>query len=148
MCVLLSPGCGLSDPAIRFAHCLEEAIKEHPGAAAAHARCDLELPGSYLVVLHPKGTLGDEQLVSAGLPQALLPELRTLRLGVNPAIFVISTGSQVTGMGASRSTRSSRTTYQMNFVEIDRLMVLAKTTQPLGVDIGGTAERRVIEAIH
>jgi hypothetical protein len=36
----------------------------------------------------------------------------------------------------------------MHFVQIDRLMVLAKTSQPVRVDLGGSSERRVIEAIH
>ena len=149
ICVLLQAGCeNMSAPALLLADCMEEAVNEQrPDGAVTHARCDLGMPGSYLVVLHPKGTLSDEELVSGGLPQALLPELRTLRLGENPAIFVIATDPQVTGTGATRSTRSTWTTSQMHFVQFDRLMVLAKTTQPVGVDVGGTADRRVIEGI-
>ena len=58
------------------------------------------MPGSYLVVLHPEGALREEQLVSAGLQQALLPELQELRLGTNPAIYVIATDPGVSGTGA------------------------------------------------
>jgi hypothetical protein len=150
ICVMLPLGCGfLSDPATELAYCLERAVKEQPrDGALTHASCDLKTPGSYLVVLHPEGTLRDEQLVSAGLPWALVPELRVLRLGNEPSIYVIATDSGVSGTGTDRSTLSSRTTYQMNFVQIDRLMVLAKATQPVEIDVGGPAERRVVEGLH
>ena len=36
----------------------------------------------------------------------------------------------------------------MHFVQIDKLMVLAKTTQGIRVDIGGSPERRVIKAVY
>jgi hypothetical protein len=149
-CLILQLGCSwLSDPAVRLAYCVEGAVKEQPrDGAATQASCDLEMPGSYLVVLHPEGALREEQVVSAGLPMALLPELRVLRLGNNPAIYVIATDPGVSGTGSARSTRSSWTTYQMNFVQIDKLMVLTKTTQPVRVDVGGSPERRVIEAVH
>jgi len=148
--LLLQAGCGwLSDPAVRFAYCLEQAVKEHPrDSTVTHASCDLKLPGSYVVVLHPEGTLGDKQLVLAGLPQALLPELRELRFGDEPAIYVIATDPGVRGTGADRSTRSSRTTYQMRFVQIDSLMVLAKSMQPVEVVIGGPAARPAIEGVN
>jgi hypothetical protein len=106
------------------------------------------MPGSYLAVLHPEGALREEQLVSAGLPPALLPELRGLRLGNEPALYVIATDPGVSGTGASRSILSSWTTYQMHFVQSDKVMVLAKTTQPVNVDLGGSPERRAIQAIH
>ena len=142
-------GCAWSaDPAVRLARCLEDAIEEHPGGdAAIHASCDLEMPGSYLVVLHPTGALPDEQLVSAGLPQALLPEFKELRIGEQPGIFVIATDPGISGIGSERSTLSSWTTSQMHFVQIDSLMVLAKNTQPVAVDVGGPAARRVIEGL-
>jgi hypothetical protein len=149
-CLILQLGCSaMSDPAVRFAYCLEEAVKEPMrDGAATQASCDLKKSGSYLVVLQPEGALRDEQLVSAGVPQSLLPELREMRFSDNAAIFVIATDPGVSGFGASRSIKSSWTTYQMRFVQIDKLMVLAKTTQPVSVDIGGSPERRVIEAIH
>jgi hypothetical protein len=59
-------------------------------------------PAAYLVVLHPKGALPDEQLLSAGLPQALLPELLELRIRERPAIYVMATGADVRGAGANR----------------------------------------------
>ena len=150
ICLMLQLGCGwLSDAAVRFAYCVEEAAKEHSrNGAATQANCDLKMPGSYLVVLHPAGALREEQLASAGLPQALLPELRVLRLGEQPAIYVIATDPGVSGVGTARSFLSSRTTYQMNFVQIDRVMVLAKTTQPVRINVGGPAERPVIEGLH
>ena len=148
--LILQLGCGwLSDPAVRFAYCVERAVKQLPrDAAMIRSSCDLKLPGNYVVVLHPEGALREEQLASAGLPQALLPELRVLRLADQPAIYVMATGAGVSGTGSERSPRSSWTTNQMNFVQIDRLMVLVKTTQPVKVDIGGTAERRVIAGLH
>jgi hypothetical protein len=36
----------------------------------------------------------------------------------------------------------------MNFVQINKLMVLTKSTQPVRVEIGGSPSRRVIEAVH
>jgi hypothetical protein len=149
--MLLQLGCDwLSDPAVRLAYCVEAAVNDHPrDGAATHASCDLEMPGSYVVILHPAGALGDEQLVSAGLPQSLLPEFRLLReSGNQPAIYVIAADPRVSGTGSGRSIRSSFTTYQMNFVQIDRLMVLAKATQPVTVDLGGPVERLVIDGIH
>jgi hypothetical protein len=150
ICLMLQPGCDwLSDPAVRLAYCVERAAREHPrDGTATHVSCDLKMPGSYVVVLHPEGALRDQRLVSAGLPQALLPELGVLRLGEQPAIYVIATDPGVSGTGSSRSIRSSWTTYQMKFVLIDSLMVLAKTTQPVRVDIAGPAERPVIEGVH
>ena len=147
-CLMLQLGCTrLSDPAVRLAYCLEAAVKEQPrDGLATQASCDLKMPGSYLVVLHPEGALREAQVISAGLPQALLPELRGLRSGVNPAIYVIGTDPGVSG-NTSRSTRSSWTTYQMNFVQIDKVMVLTKTTPSVRVDVGGSPGRRVIEAI-
>ena len=143
-------GCNsLSDPAVRLAYCLEGAIKAHArDGATFNASCDLKMSGSYLVVLHPEGELSDEQLVSAGMPRPLLAELRALRIGDRPAVYVIAADPAVSGTGAGRSSLSSRTTYQNNFVRIARLMVVAKTTQPVGVEIGGPPDARVIEGIR
>lgn len=148
--MILQLGCSwLSDPAVRLAYCVEAAAREQPrDGAATQVSCDLRMPGSYLVVLHPDGALREEQVVSEGFPQALLPELRVLRLGNNPAIYVIATDPSVSGTGSSRSILSSWTTYQMHSAQIDKLMVLAKNTQPVRVDVGGSPERRVIEAVH
>ena len=141
-------GCGSpSDPSTRFAYCVEEAVKQSSDGAA-QASCDLQMPGSYLVVLHPQGALREEELASTGLPPDLVSEVRVLRLTDQPGIFVIATNPGLTGTGTDRSTPSSRTTYQMNFVQIDRLMVLAKTAPPVRVDLGGPPDRRVIEGIH
>jgi hypothetical protein len=149
-CLILQIGCGWqSDAATRFADCVEGVVKAPPrDGSAARAGCDLGMPGSYVVVLHPEGALREQEVVSAGFPQALLPELRGLRLGQNPAIYVIATGPDVSGLGSERSTRSSWTTAQMHFVQIDTLMVLARNGQPVSIDVGGPPERRVIEAIY
>jgi hypothetical protein len=150
-CLILQAGCSwLSDPATRLAYCLEGAVSQQSReGTTTEASCDLEMPGSYMVVLHPEGTLRDEQLVSAGLPPALLPELRLLRSdGGHPAIYVIATDPGVNGTGTSRSILSTRTTYQDRFIEIDKLLLLAKSTQPVKVNIGGSREHRVIDALH
>jgi hypothetical protein len=150
LCLMLHPGCGLlPDPATGLAYCVEEAIRKHAGnASATRATCDLENPGRHLVVLHPPGPLRESELAAAGVTPDLLDEMRVLRIGVQPAIFVIATDPGVTGTGTDRSTLSQWTTYQNNFVQIDKLMVLAGNTQPVVVDIGGPPERRVIEGIH
>jgi len=150
LCLTLHLGCGLlSDPATSLAYCVEEAITNHAGNdSATQATCDLDHPGRYLVVLHPRGALLEGELTAAGLTSDLLAEMRVLRIGVQPAIYVISTDPGVSGTGTDRSRLSQRTTSQMHFVQIDTLMVLAKATQPVIVDIGGPPGRRVIERIH
>ena len=150
VCLILQLGCSWqSDPATRLAYCVEEAVKELPrDGVPTQANCDLKMPGSYLVVLHPKGALRDEELRLTGLSPDLLAEVRLLRLTEQPGILVIATDPGMSGNGTDRSTLSSRTTYQMHFVQVDRLMVLAKTTQPLSGDVGGSPGRRVIDGIH
>ena len=104
-------GCSLSpDPAIRLADCVKDAVDRSAGSLASWANCDLKMRGSYLIVLHPQGYLSDDQLISAGLPKSLLPEFRALRIGERPAIYVIATGPDVSGVGSDRTTLSSWTT--------------------------------------
>jgi hypothetical protein len=148
--LLFQLGCAwVTDAAVRFADCAEAAVDKHTrDGAAAQVSCDLQIPGSYFVVLHPAGALREQELASAGLPLALLPELRVLRIGVNPSIYVIATGPDVTGVGADRSIRSSRTTSQIHFVEIDEVMVHAGTDQPVRIEIAGSVERPVIASVH
>lgn len=129
-----------SDPAVRLAQCLESAINDAvPSTPSIEATCDVEQPGSYVVVLHPSGEVTDAQLVEAGIPEASIPELRALRISDNASIYVISNDATV---------KSSRTTVQNNFVKIDHLLAKAKSSQPLVVNIGGGATSRVIQAIH
>ena len=136
-----------SDPAVRLASCLDDAISGAvPSTAVIEAACDLKLPGNYLVVLHPSGELSDEQLLAGGVPEPVMPELRALRIGDNASIYVISTDAK--GNGTERTVPSSRTTSQNKFVKIDRLMVLAKSSQPLIVEVGGAADARVIQALR
>ena len=104
--------CGdLTDPAVRAATCLEEAASAHsPGTSSPFAwPCDLQLKGNALLLLHPAGELPDAALVAAGVPPAVVPAIRSLRLGPQQAIFVVSLG---------RAEPSSRTTYQGRFVSI------------------------------
>jgi len=149
-CLLTQLGCGsLSDPATQFAYCLEAAATARSlGSTTTNATCDLGMPGEFLLVLHPQGALREQDLVSAGVSTALLDEFRILRITDNAAIYVVATGPGVTGFGTSRSIRSTRTTYQQRFINIERVMVLAKDTQPVGVDITGPPGRREVVAVH
>jgi len=143
-------GCDkLSDPAVRLAYCMEDGIKTSQAAATSiTVKCDLKLAGSYVVVLHPDGKKTDEELLADGVPADVIPELRVMRIGDNASIYVISTGSNVSGTGTGRTVLSSRTTYQNNFVRIDKLMVLAKSSQPVAVEIGGASGARVVQSIR
>ena len=150
LALVLSIGCdAMSDPAVRLATCMESAINDAvPSTAVIEATCDLKLTGNYLVVLHPSGELSDEQLLAGGVPEPVLPELRKMRIADNASIYVISTDANVKGTGADRTTLSSRTTSQNKFVKIDKLIVQAKTSQPVVVSVGGDATARVIQAIR
>lgn len=139
----------LADPAMRLEHCLERAVAglSRPGEVA-RAACDVKLPGRYTVVLHPPGELSDEDLLFAGLPEALLPELRTMRSKRGPAMYVFASDRTVTGIGIKRTVPSSRTTTQSMFVEINELMVVTRTTQPLTVEVARTQDAAVIRRIR
>jgi hypothetical protein len=138
-----------SDPATRLATCLERAIKAQAGSRAmVHASCDIKIVGRYIVVLHPAGELSRDELVQAGLPDALVPELRAMRLRGSPAIYVIAADKTVTGFGAGRSVMSSRTSAQSTFVQINTLMVVTKNAQPVAVAVGGSPTVRVIERVR
>ena len=143
-------GCGsfMTDPAVRLAYCLEGAVKDAGASATAQANCDLKISGSYLVVLHPAGEVSDAQLTAAGVSPDVVQEVRALRIADRPAIYVVSVDAGVTGTGTGRSVLSSRTTYQNNFIRIDRLMAVVKTSPPVNVTIGGAAGARVIEDIR
>lgn len=144
------PACdSFSDPAVRLSTCLESAISSAvPSTAVIEATCDLELAGNYLVVLHPSGELSDEQLLAGGVPEPVVPELRKMRIADNASIYVISTDANVKGTGVDRTTPSSRTTSQNKFVKIEKLIVQAKTSQPVFVEISGAATARVIQTVR
>lgn len=130
----------LSDPAVRLAYCMEEGVKKADTAATSiQVNCDLKIPGDFVVVLHPSGDLKDEEFASAGAPPAVIADVRALRIGDHPSIYVIATGKQ---------TPNSRTTYQNNFVKIDKLMVVFKSSRPVTVDISGSAGARTIQSIR
>jgi len=138
-----------SDPATRLATCLERAIKqETTHRVVVHASCDLKITGRYVVVLHPAGEVTTEDLVYAGLPESLVPELRAMRLRGSPAIYVIAADRSVTGIGANRSVLSSRTSVQSTFVQINDLMVITKNTPPLTVEVGRPAGEPVIQRMR
>ncbi len=138
-----------SDPATRLATCLERSIKAAAGSRAmVHASCDIKIEGRYIVVLHPAGELSSDELVQAGLPDALVPELRAMRMLGNPAIYVIAADKNVSGYGAGRSVMSSRTSVQSAFVQINTLMVVTKNKQSVAVAVGGSPKVRVIERIR
>ena len=146
---LVSACNSFSDLAVRLADCVGEAISAAvPSTAVIEASCDLKLPGNYLIVLHPSGELSDEQLLAGGVPEPVMPELRAMRIVDNASIYVISTDPGVKGAAAQRTTLSSRTTSQNKFVSISKLMVLAKTSQPVLVEIGGPGTARVIQTIR
>ncbi len=106
-----------SDPATRLATCLERSIKAAAGTRAmVHASCDIKIESRYIVVLHPADELSNDELVQAGLPDALVMKLRAMRMQGNPAIDVIAADKNVSGYGAGRSVMSSRTSVQTAFV--------------------------------
>lgn len=136
-----------SDPAVRLSRCLEGAVNDAmPATTTIQASCDLRLEGSYIVILHPAGELSDAQLIEAGLPAAVIPELRAMRIGDNASIYVISADAK--GTGTDRTVLSSRTTSQNKFVKIDHLIVAAKTSQPVAIDVVGTTGAREIQGIR
>lgn len=139
----------LAEPATRLEHCLERAVKQmkRPGEVV-HAACDLKLPGRYTVILHPAGELSNDELISGGVPEALVPELRTMRARRGPGMYVIAADRTVTGTGSQRTIQSSRTTTQSTFVEINELMVVTRNTQPVTVEVGHTQTTAVIRRIR
>jgi len=136
------------DPAEAFSQCMEDAIKISPSSMTTSVSCHVNL-GSYVLILHPQGQLTDDELTTAGVSAAILPELRALRIGDQPAIYVIANGPGVSGIGINRTIKSSRTTAQALFVRIDRLFFQAKTiSQPVIVTITGPAGAKVIDRIE
>lgn len=138
-----------SDPATRLEKCLARAVKqETTRGALVIASCDLKITGRYVVVMHPPGEVSNEELVYAGLPENLVPELRAMRLRGSPAMYVIAADRTVTGIGASRSVLSSRTTEQSTFIEINHLMVIVRNAPPLTVEIGRPAGTPVVQRMR
>jgi hypothetical protein len=135
-------GCSaVTDPAVRLAYCLESAVNEHQRESGpVQVTCELGIPCGYVVFLHPGGDLTDEQLIAAGLPQSLVDDVRRLRLGSDPAIYVLPNDP---------ATPSSRTTYQQSFLRIPQAMVVVKSLpEPLKVNLAGTPKDRFIASIQ
>ena len=139
----------LAEPATRLERCIERTVKQMKRQGeVVHATCDLKLPGRFVVVLHPPGELSNDELITAGLPESLVPELRALRMKGSPAMYVMAADRTVTGTGGQRTVQSSRTTTQSTFVEINELMVVTRITQPLTVEVGRTATASVVRRMR
>lgn len=139
----------LAEPATRLQSCLERASKQLKRAGEMmHVPCDLKLPGRYTVVLHPPGEIGQDDLVSAGLPESLVPELRAMRMKGGPAIYVFAADRNVKGIGSQRTVPSSRATEQSTFLEINELMVVSRNTQPLTIEVGRTGRMTVVRRMR
>lgn len=136
LAALLGACNSISDPAVRLADCLEEAVKEQQ----AEAVCDLGVAGGCVVILHPDGTLSDAQLLDAGLTPERAARLRELRLNEIAGIYVLPDDPQLL---------PSRTTSQHRFLLISRILVLAKPGgEPLRVVLGGPASNRSAESLR
>ena len=139
----------LAEPATRLEHCLERAVKTlKRQGEMIHVACDLKLPGRFVVVLHPPGELSDEELATAGFPAALMPELRAMRLRGGPAMYVFAADRDVKGIGSQRTVPSSRTTTQSAFVEINELLVVTRSAQPVTVEIGRGPHAAVVRRLR
>ena len=139
----------MAEPATRLEKCIHRAVLQlkRPGEII-NTTCDLKLQGRFTIVLHPPGTLGQDELTSAGVPESLVPELRAMRLKGDPAIYVFSIDRGVTGVGAHRTVPSSRTNSQSTFVEINELLVATRNTQPITIDVGKTQAKAVVKRIR
>ena len=123
-----------TDPAVRAATCLEQAASAHRNGDSRtfYWPCDLHLKGTALLVLHPAEELPDSSLVSAGVPSAVVPALRSLRLGPKEAIFVVSLDG---------SEPSSRTTYQGRFVSIPHPIAVPLPSSGVAFTLRSTAPK-------
>jgi len=139
----------LSEPATKLEKCIHRAVLQlkRPGEIVT-TTCDLKLPGRFVIVFHPPGTLGQEELTMAGMPESLVPELRAMRLRGDPAIYVFSIDRNVKGVGSKRTVPSSRTNTQSTFVEINELLVATRNTQPITIDVGKTQTSAVVKRIR
>ena len=139
----------MAEPATRLQRCIERAVKQQTRVGeVSHVACDLKIQGRFTVVLHPANELSNDELIWGGLPESLVPELRTMRQRRGPAMYVIASGSHIKGTGIGRTVLSSRTYDQSTFVEIPNLMVVSRETQPLTVEVGKTRETSIIRRIR
>jgi hypothetical protein len=138
-----------SEPATRLENCLEKGVEGLTKLGAVRrVTCNLRMEGRYTVVFHPPGEVGNEALRSAGLPEALIPEFRSMRLRGSPAIYVIASDRAVKGLGSKRTIASSRTTRQSTFVQIDQLMVITRTTPSITIEVGRPYGANVIQRVR
>lgn len=144
LCVLLALplGCrNFPDPAVRIANCIVRGVEAAPAASEPFTlRCDIDLPGGYLVLFHPEGELSDEQLLAAGLPRERLAELRSLRLGPWPSIYVLPNDPKQA---------LSRTTSQRSAVGIPTARFALHTSEEaLRIVIGGPPGERSVLSVE
>src|SRR5688572_14245908 len=94
----------MAEPATRLEKCIHRAVLQlkRPGEII-NTTCDLKLQGRFTIVLHPPGTLSQEDLTMGGVPESLVPELRAMRLRGDPAMYVFSSDRTTTGVGSRRS---------------------------------------------
>lgn len=139
----------MAEPATRLEKCIYRAVKQlkRPGEIV-NTTCDLKLPGRFVIVLHPPGTLSHEELLAGGVPDSLVPELRAMRMRGDPAMYVFSADRNVKGIGSARTVPSSRTNTQSTFVEINELLVASRNTQPVTIDVGKTQTTAVVKRIR
>jgi hypothetical protein len=140
--LVLCLGCAhFTDPAVRLARCMEREARALDGSS--HERmeraCRLGTPGGYLVILHPEGTLSDEELLRGGVPQSMVTFLRRFRIGTHEAVYVFPFESVK---------HASRTTYQHRFVRIPQLMVLERATpEPVVVQLVKAQDAMEVETL-
>ena len=139
----------MAEPATRLENCIHRAVSQlkRPGEII-NTTCDLKLPGRFTIVLHPPGSLSQEELTNGGVPESLVPELRAMRMKGGPAMYVFSTDRTTTGVGSHRTVPSSRTDTQSTFVEINELLVVTRNTQPVSIDVGKTQNSAVVKRIR
>ena len=139
----------MAEPAQRLEHCIERAVKllKRRGEIR-NTTCDLKLPGRFVIVLHPPGTLSGEELMTGGVPESLLPELRAMRMKGDPGIYVFSVDKNVKGVGSNRTVQSSRTNTQSTFLQINELFVVTLNKQPITIDVGKTETSAVVRRIR
>jgi hypothetical protein len=137
-----APGCAaLSDPAVRFAGCLEDAVAAAGAAdAPVEVECDFPARGGGLLVLHPDGAPTDPEYAAAGLAPQQIAAVHALRLGPDAAIYVLP---------RDPARAPSRTTAQRPFVRFPRLLAASRdSASPLTLVLEGPPGRRAVRELR
>ena len=138
----------MAEPATRLEKCIYRAVKQlkRPGEIV-NVTCDLKLPGRFVIVLHPPGTLSHDELLTGGVPDSLVPNCGPCACVATPRCTSFHR-QNVKGIGNARTVPSSRTTTQSTFVEINELLVASRNTQPVSIDVGKTQTTAVVKRIR